>query len=177
MKRLLALPTLGLFLIMTGYQEYGCTDVFADNYSETAERHDGTCVYGIDLIFYFNEARATYYDDAVAYSPMHVVINGTDVGNTNWFYTYETEPECGQVGGTVNCKIELTSKIENVEVEIVDELGNSFGTETISMALSDGDCQALFCACKSSIHPNDALNIHLIYQITQVIRLKRRCFA
>lgn len=33
MKRLLALPTLGLFLIMTGCQEYGCTDVFADNYS------------------------------------------------------------------------------------------------------------------------------------------------
>ncbi|MDC3351618.1 hypothetical protein OAV92_00070 [Crocinitomicaceae bacterium] len=143
MKKLLTLSLFGLALTMNGCKESGCTDTFADNYVATAELEDGSCYYGIDLVFYFNEARADYYYDNDAYSPMHVVINDTDVGAVNWYFPYEDAPTCNETVGTVNHKIELSSKIENIKVEIVDQLGNSFGSEIITLALSDGDCQAI----------------------------------
>ena len=142
MKNVFKLTFIGMALCFSACKEQGCTDPFADNYSETAEENDGSCTYGVNLIFYFNEARADYYYDAGAYSPIHVEINGTDVGNVNWFTTMEEAPDCGTVGGTVNYKLEMSKKFEMTEFKFVDEMGNTIVTRSESIAISDGDCQA-----------------------------------
>lgn len=128
---------------LTACKEQGCTDIFADNYSTTAEEEDGSCTYSVDMVFWFNDTRAEFYADAGAFSPMHVEVNGTDVGDVNWFTTYDSAPDCGTVGGTVNYTHVMTQKFEDVEIEYVDQMGTSFGTTTINVAISEGSCKAV----------------------------------
>ena len=145
MKSSIYFTVLFLFfgLTITSCKKQGCTDTFADNYDSSAEEDDGSCGYSMNMVFWFNDARATHYDDAGALSPMHVKVNGVDVGEVNWFTTFANAPSCGTVGGTVNYKHSMTEHFEDVQIEYVDQMGNSFGTTTVNVAISEGDCKAI----------------------------------
>ena len=143
MKLLLGIVGLGMLVLLGGCKEPGCTDTFADNYSSTAEENDGSCIYGIDLAFYFNDARAEFYDNAGAFSPIRVEVNGTEVGEVNWFFPFDEAPSCEAAAGVVNYKLEMSSKFETVEFRFIDQMDNVISTKSESIALSDGTCQAI----------------------------------
>lgn len=145
MKLTLMTALIGAMLILGACKKSGCTDPFSDNYDPEAEVDDGSCSYGIDLIFYYNDARADFYDNSSYFSPIHVEVNGTDVGEANWWInTFNSEgPDCGTVGGTVNHRISLSSKLESVELRFVDQMGNVVETRNVYLALSDGTCQSI----------------------------------
>lgn len=143
MKQILGITMLAALTLFSSCKEQGCTDVFADNYSASAEENDGSCIYGVDLVFYFNDSRAEDYYDGGAFSPIHVEVNGTDVGEANWFNTYEEAPPCETAIDVVNYRLEMSSKFETVEFRFVDAMGNEISSKSESIAISDGECQAI----------------------------------
>jgi len=143
MKQIFGIVLITALTLFTGCKEQGCTDIFADNYSASAEENDGSCVYGVDLAFYFNDSRAAFYDDAGAYSPIKVEVNGTEVGEVTWFYPFEEAPTCEPAPGVVNYKLEMSSKFEMTEFRFIDQMDNVIANKSMSIAISDGDCQAI----------------------------------
>ena len=149
MKKFLLMFALGALVTLNfSCKKQGCTDEFADNYSEDAEEDDFSCSYSTDLVLYLNDSRYTYYDDkSDFYAPFHFYIDGTKIGelsiSSSTFQTYSAAPTCDSTNGTFIYNHTRDNKNGDVTIDIIDQLGNAHGSVTKSIFLSDGACQAV----------------------------------
>ena len=87
----------------TSCKKKGCTDPEALNYSEEAEKDDGSCSYDGAMVFYYDEATAAQLvrDGAITIT---YYVDGKEIGTSAADIYWTGAPDCGQDGtvGVVN---------------------------------------------------------------------------
>lgn len=144
-KAILIAATAALMTLTYSCKKQGCTDTFADNYAEDAEVDDGTCTFTQTMIFYLNDSRHDdYSNNSGFYAPFHFYIDGEKIGelstSSSNFQTYNSGQSCTETNGVFRYDFVMENKFESVTIDIKDQLDNSHGSITKSVALSDGDC-------------------------------------
>lgn len=131
-------------------KKQGCTNPYADNYSEEAEEDDFSCSYSTDLVLYLNDSRYSYYDNKPDfYAPFHFYVDGEKVGELStsnlYFQTYSSSapPTCDSTNGTFIFKHTRDQQTGEVTIDIKDQLGNEHGSVTKSIWTSNGPCLAI----------------------------------
>ena len=79
----------------TSCKKKGCTDPEALNYSEEAEKDDGSCSYDGAMVFYYDEATAAQlvHDGAIT---MTYYVDGKEIGSSDADIYWTGAPDCGQ---------------------------------------------------------------------------------
>ena len=115
----------------TSCQKKGCTDPEAINYSEEAEKDDGSCSYEGAMVFYYDEATAAALvrDGAIT---MTYYVDGKEIGSSDADIYWTGAPECGQdssVGVVKNWGNDGTKKYS---FSAVDQTGWEFWGEPVT---------------------------------------------
>lgn len=81
----------------TSCKKKGCTDPEALNFSEEAEKDDGSCSYDGAMVFYYDEATAAQLvqDGAIT---MTYYVDGENIGSSPADIYWTGAPDCGQDG-------------------------------------------------------------------------------
>ena len=79
----------------TSCKKKGCTDSEAINFSEEAEKDDGSCSYEGAMVFYYDEATAAQlvHDGAIT---MTYYVDGKAIGSSDAAVYWTGAPDCGQ---------------------------------------------------------------------------------
>jgi len=115
----------------------GCTDPSAINYSESAKKDDGSCLYKEKLIFWQDLATSQLVQNA-GITGLYIYVDGQLVGSTLATNYWTGQPSCEQ-SGNVNKEIDmgsLNSKV--IDYEIKDNNGNILVSDYYIMTA--GDC-------------------------------------
>ena len=137
MKKLLLLLAIPVALSITGCKKEGCTDLFANNYSDAAKKDDGSCTYKEDVIFWID------YDgyqalQTLGVSGVTLYVDGVLVGSSLSSLYWNAEPSCDQQG---NFKVTIDmgkNSTKTIQYELKDNNGNSIYTD--SYIVVAGDC-------------------------------------
>jgi len=95
---ILLVVALGVATVFTtSCMKRGCTDPEAINYSEEAEKDDGSCSYEGAMVFYYDEATAAQLvlDGAIT---MTYYVDGKEIGSSDADIYWTDAPDCGQTG-------------------------------------------------------------------------------
>lgn len=118
----------------------GCTDSSAINYSESAKKDDGSCLYKEKLIFWQDQATSELVQNA-GITGLYVYVDGQLIGSTLATNYWTGTPSCSQ-SGNVSAEIDMGNQIvKTISYEIKDNNGNSLLSDTYTMI--SGDCNII----------------------------------
>lgn len=118
----------------------GCTDVDAINYSESAKKDDGSCLYKEKLIFWQDQTTSQAVQNA-GITGLYIYVDGQLIGSTLATNYWTGTPSCSQ-SGNVNTEIDMGNQIvKTISYEIKDNNGNSLVSDTYTMI--SGDCNII----------------------------------
>jgi hypothetical protein len=141
MKKLLLLLAIPVVLsTLAGCKKEGCTDFFANNYSDAAKKDDGSCTYKEDVIFWID------YDgyqalQTLGVSGVTLYVDGVLVGSSLSTLYWTGVPNCDQQGN-FKVTIDMGKNIsKTIQYEVKDNNGNSLYTD--SYIVVSGDCSKI----------------------------------
>jgi hypothetical protein len=118
----------------------GCTDSDAINYSESAKKDDGSCLYKEKLIFWQDQTTSQAVQNA-GITGLYIYVDGQLIGSTLATNYWTGTPSCSQ-SGNVNTEIDMGNQIvKTISYEIKDNNGNSLVSDTYTMI--SGDCNII----------------------------------
>ena len=129
---ILLVVALGIATVfITSCQKKGCTDPEAINYSEEAEKDDGSCSYEGAMVFYYDEATAAQleHDGAIT---MTYYVDGKEIGSSDADIYWTGAPECGQSGSVGEVKNWKNYGTKTYSFSAVDQTGWEFWGETVT---------------------------------------------
>jgi hypothetical protein len=118
-----ALIVLTLASLQSCKKEEGCTDKSASNYSETAEKDDGSCKYKGSVVFWYNQATSNYLTSDPPSQSLVFYVDGAVVGSTAANVYWNSAPTCG-TNGSITVEKDLgTSKSKSYAYRVLDNNG------------------------------------------------------
>jgi hypothetical protein len=101
-------------------KEEGCTDSSATNFSESAEKDDGSCKYKGSVVFWYNQATSNYLTSDPPSQSLVFYVDGAVVGSTAANVYWNSAPACG-TNGSITVEKDLgTSKSKSFAFKVVD---------------------------------------------------------
>jgi hypothetical protein len=109
----------------------GCTDPEAINYSEEAEKDDGSCSYEGAMVFYYDEETATQLlnDGAIT---MTYYVDGEEIGSSDAAIYWTEPPDCGQDGSVSVVKSWGNDRTKTYSFSAQDQTGWEFWGNTMT---------------------------------------------
>ena len=112
-------------------KEEGCTDKSASNFSETAEKDDGSCKYKGSVVFWYDALTALLMS-AEGIESLTFYVDGAIVGSTAASVYWDSAPSCG-ANGTITVEKDLgASKSKSFTYSIVDNFDDEIWGGTSS---------------------------------------------
>lgn len=115
----------------TSCAKRGCTDPEAINYSEEAEKDDGSCSYEGAMVFYYDEATADQLlsDGAIT---MTYFVDGKEIGSADAAIYWTGPPDCGQDGSVGVVKEWSNDRTKTYSFSGQDQTGWEFWGNTVT---------------------------------------------
>jgi hypothetical protein len=122
---LLALLLSVAAVFTTSCKKKGCTNPEAINYSEEAEKDDGSCSYGGGMVFFYDEATAAQLvqDGAIT---MTYYVDGKEIGSSDAALYWTGPPDCGQDGSVGIDKYWENDRTKTYSFSAQDQTGWEF---------------------------------------------------
>jgi hypothetical protein len=121
-KLYLILSIATLSTMVSCKKEEGCTDKNATNYSESAEKDNGSCSYKGTIVFWYNGSTSEYLYNLSSES-LTFYVGGNVVGSTAATQYWTGAPSCG-ANASITVERDLgTSKSKSYSYEVVDNDG------------------------------------------------------
>ena len=128
---LLALSLSVAAVFTTSCKKKGCTDPDAINYSEEAEKDDGSCSYEGAMVFYYDEATAAQlvHDGAIT---MTYYVDGKEIGSSDADIYWTGVPYCGENGSVGVDKSWGNDNTKTYSFSAQDQTGWEFWGEPVT---------------------------------------------
>jgi hypothetical protein len=109
-------------MFTTSCKKKGCADSEAINYSEEAEKDDGSCSYEGTIVFWYGEATAAglVSDGAIT---MTYYVDGENIGSSDADIFWTGAPECGQDGSVGVVENWKNDRTRTYSTSVVDQNG------------------------------------------------------
>ena len=123
-KIILALSASVLMLgSMTSCKKEGCTDSYATNYDEKADKDNGTCTYTASVQFWYNKSTSDALV-ALGVTNLKYYIDNQLIGSTAADVFFTGDPSCTQ-SNVIRKSVDLgTSVTKSFTYKIVDDAGD-----------------------------------------------------
>jgi len=115
----------------TSCKKKGCTDPEAMNYSEEAEKDDGSCSYEGGMVFWYDEATSAQLvsDGAIT---MTFYVDGKEIGSSDADLYWTGPPDCGQSGSVGVDKKWSNDRTKTYSFSAQDQTGWEFWGEPVT---------------------------------------------
>ena len=129
-KNLMLILAVGL-TAFTSCKTEGCTDPDSLNYTETADKDDGTCQYEGEAVIWYGETTATGLINDNA-TDLTFYVDGQIVGSTSTSIYWTVEPRCGDNGSITITKNLSGVKTQSYSYRIIDQTGFEYWAGTLN---------------------------------------------
>ncbi len=136
--KFVAVIAIGALLLM-GCKQKGCTDPFAVNYSEDAEKSDGSCVFEGRVQIWFTASTATDLVNA-SVPNVDIVIDGVMEGSVGMTQSSVDEPVCGSGEGFL-AYVDLVDKDLQTLPYVIYKSGTTDIIQSGNVAVTGNQCQ------------------------------------
>lgn len=128
---LLALSLSVASVFTTSCKKRGCTDPEAINYSEEAEKDDGSCSFEGAMVFWYDEATSDQLvqDGAIT---MTFYVDDKEIGSSDADIYWTGAPDCGQNGSIGVDKKWNNDRTKTYSFSAQDQTGWEFWSESVT---------------------------------------------
>ncbi len=126
-------------MAFTSCKEEGCTDASATNFMSDAQKDDDSCTYEGSLVFWFDDAFATFMENFGA-TEFRFYLNDDWVGTASTEDFVSAQPTCGDAGVVTVTQDLGRNKNVNFQYSVEDQNGDL--VDAGLMAISANGCRA-----------------------------------